>query len=315
MVLKYLRDPLLAVAVLCLALIPVMASASLMSGDVWRSGSKSMSSDPGQVAPSSYSTMVTLEEGDVIWIEYEPEKLTCVIQYSDGDGGGLGEYLDSEERYSVTEDGTYTVTFRTETTARLKYEIHKEGFDQGEHMIYLYPIPLVGAAALIIYWYQSREKPAFKDQEVRGDEEAFQWEGPWGTESKSVGEKISEKARWSFLVVPIATIPPSLITFYFWEQIYSIFLIVGESPLAVCCGWVLLTPIVAFLSGISVSSGDGMVGPESWGGFTGAMIGCGFATAAHLVVNSAGAPLIISGVYAVASIFYLTLVICYQVSK
>ncbi len=313
MALRYLRDPLLAVAILCLALIPVMASASLMSGDVWRSGNKSLSSDPGQVAPRSYSTMITLEEGDVIWIDYEPEKLSCLIQPSDDDG--FGEYLDSEERYEIPEDGTYTVTFRTETTARLKYEIHKEGFDQGENMVYLFPVTIAGAAGLVFYWYQKREKSDLKSIEVRGDEEAFRWKGPWGTESKGVPEEISEKMNWSFMVVPIATIPPSLITFYFWEQIYSIFLIVGESPLAVCCGWVLLTPIVAFISGISVSSGDGMVGPESWGGFTGAMVGCGFATAAHLIVTSAGAPLLISGIYAVAGIFYLTLVICYQVSK
>lgn len=313
MALKHLRDPFLAVVVLCLALIPVMASASLMSGDVWRSGSKSLSTDPGQVAPSSYSILLTMEEGDVIWVDYEPERLTCSIENTTDEV--VLEYLDSDEHYEIPEDGIYTLTFQTETKARLDYEVHKEGYNQGGHIIYLTPLPIVGAVAVFIYWHLKGEKDDYKPQKVSGKEEAFDWKGPWGLEPKRGNGSEYEGSRWSFLVVPISTLPMSFITYYFWQDIYSVFLIIGESPLAVCCGWVLLVPVTAFLSGSLVSTTDEMFGPESWGGFTGALIGCGFATAAHLVVTSAGAPLLISGIYAVMGIFYLTLVICYQVSK
>ncbi|MFO7991356.1 MAG: hypothetical protein R6U61_03560 [Thermoplasmata archaeon] len=304
MKIKYLLDPFISVVILLFLLGGVVVISSVYSGNVVRSGTVPLSSQEGQVARPYKEIIVFLDEGDVIWVEYSPDPVRCTISLNES------HVLEEGERYQVQEDGFHTIRFEYAGEVRLRYEVHKEGYDQGEDLIYFSAIPLSLGIILLIYWYKIVDKSEMSDDEFVGTGEALKWRGPMGYGKE---EGVDREPGHRYLAVPISCSIASLFTFLSWTDIRSVFLIIGESSLTFCCGWVILPAIVGYISGFLVSPSQGVSAPEGIGGLVGGLLATALVAPAHVMVVTAGSNPLIIGVYSLLCYGYITGAITYSI--
>lgn len=307
-----MQDPVVAGIILCLLLSGIVFTAFLfrapgMGSDIWSSGDVSLSPDEKQIARENFTTQVRLEEGEVIWIDYEPESVSCIINHSGR------TRLDSGEKFTVNEDGNYVVRFESRREVRLHYEIHKEGYKRGSISFSI--LPLIPASLLFTLWYYMRDRAEYEeDEEFSAEEEAFEWGGVFGEEEVKLEVSEPQERNLSYLVVPFMTLPASLLTYYLWQDIHSVFLLLGPSRLSFCCGWAVFPLITAFFSGMLISSSSKLLSSEAIAGLTGALFGSIFAAGAHIFVVYYGSYVLLAGLYGAFTIFYLTAVLEYRVT-
>lgn len=307
MKIKYLLDPFISVVILLFLLGGVVLISSVYSGNVVRSGTVPLSSEEGQVARSFKEIIVSLDEGDVIWVDYSPDSVRCTVSLDNE-----SHIIEEGERYEVREDGFYAIRFELSGEARLKYKVHKEGYDQGESLIYFSAIPVVLGIFLFTYWYKVVDKSEMSDDEFVGTGEALKWKGPMGYRGEK--EVVDLEPSHRYLAVPLSCSLASLTTFLFWTEIRSVFLIIGESSLSFCCGWAILPAIVGYFSGFLVSPSQGVSAPEGVGGLVGGLLATALVAPAHVMVAAAGSSPLIIGVYSVLCYGYITGAISYGIT-